>query len=98
MSERAQDLIFVASLVGLLLMIYWGKMAYDRPNGMCLIAWRLAYLGAGVFFCAIGGLIWFGHTEAEKVWLMLVAIGAALTFSGIVMWLINPCGKTKESK
>jgi hypothetical protein len=96
MSEKTQGLIFIASLIGVLVMIYRGKMAYEKPKGICLVAGRLASWGAGILFAAIGGVIvWGDQTGMEEILIVPIVIGILLTFSGILMWLTNSCGKTK---
>ncbi len=74
-------------------MIYRGKMAYDKPKGVCLFGWRLTYFGAGLFFSTVAALVWLGHTSMESLLLALIGIEVICVFSGILLVLTNSTKK-----
>jgi ABC-type Fe3+-siderophore transport system permease subunit len=97
MSEKSQNLLFILSLFGVMAMIYRGRMAYDQPQGSCLFAWRLAFLGAAIFLSTVAGIVWQDRVgvSTNMVWLVPLAIGVVLVFVGIIIWSTNSCGKKK---
>ena len=67
MPENYQNSLFCLLLVVLTIAIYRTKMEFSPPKGVCLVAWRMAYFGAGLVFSTVTVLAWLGRREYSAV-------------------------------
>jgi hypothetical protein len=93
MPAKYQNLLLIALLLFLVVLIYRARMQFDRPTGLCLVAWRLTYGGASLIFLTLGLMVWLESPQFGLAWAIPIGIGIAASFAGILMWTGRSCGK-----
>ena len=81
--DRILTLLFALALLVLLTVIYRGKMAYDKPSGKDLWAWRLAYGGAAWGLISISCALGFSDVGVQRYCMLSLSIGIALFLLGV---------------